>query len=87
MSETCGGVGVCCNPGFKPGIKNPLDFLRDAQEQRRIIQEEMRKRKLEEKGENGELNTREALELSAYKIEERLEKLALLKPHTICYNA
>lgn len=89
MVETVGGTGFLTtrNPDFKPGIKNPLDYLRDAAEKRRIVKEEIRKKELEEKGENGRLTTPEAIELSSYKMEEALEKLAFLKPHTVCYSA
>lgn len=93
MSETAGSMGFVSfrgNPSnsFAPTKKNTLlDDLSDAYEKRRMAKQEMRKKELEAKGENSELNTMEAMELTGYKIEDALEKMAFLTKPRVCYMA
>lgn len=90
MSETAGSMGIV--PFRGTGVmphkqRDPLEPLKQAYEKRRIVQQEMRKRELEAKGQEGELNTREALELASYKLQDRVEQFSKLMPSTICYEA
>ena len=39
------------------------------------------------KGQEGGLNTREALELASYKLQDRVEQFSKFMPSTICYDA
>lgn len=91
MSETAGSIGLVPfrgTTGIMPRKqRDPLEPLKQAYEKRRIVQQEMRKRELEAKGQEGELNTREALELASYKLQDRVEQFSKFMPSTICYDA
>ena len=81
---------VLIDGDLAPSLKRKecvMDDLCDAYEKRQMVKQEMRKQELEEKGENGGLTTREAMELSGYKIQEGLEKMAKLTKPTVCYMA
>ena len=89
MSETSGSCAVIANSGIMSRYpqRSVMDDLCDAYEKRQMVKQEIRKQELEEKGENGGLTTREAMELSGYKIQEGLEKMAKLTKPTVCYMA
>lgn len=89
MSETSGSCTIVANRGIMPRYpqRTIMDNLKENYQKRQLVKEEMRKQELEEKGENGELNTREALELASYKFEEGLEKMAQLTKPRVCYMA
>ncbi len=89
MSETSGSCAIVANSGIMSRYpqRTVFDDLSDAYQKRQIVKQEMRKQELEEKGENGGLTTREAMELSGYKIQEGLEKMAKLTRPTVCYMA
>lgn len=80
MTEVAGSVGVVQK-------QCPLDLLRDSAEKRRIVRQEIRKKELEKKGNEGSLNTLEAMELAGYKFEDCAETIAKFLPRTICYEA
>lgn len=89
MFETSGSCAIVANSGIVSRYpqRTVMDDLSDAYEKRQMVKQEIRKQELEEKGENEGLTTREAMELSGYKIQEGLEKMAnLSKPH-VCYMA
>lgn len=91
MVETAGSCGMVSfrgNTMFAPTQKpNPIKDLQEVFNNKRIIRQEIRKQKLEEKGNNGQLNTQEALELSAYKIQDAFEDFMEITKPTICYEA
>ncbi len=89
MSETSGSCAIIANNGIMSRYpqRTVLDDLSDAYQKRQMVKQEMRKQELEAKGENGELTTREAMELSGYKIQEGLEKMAQLTKPKVCYMA
>ncbi len=94
MAETAGSMGMIGfrgNPGINPNVPSVrggvVDDLASAYEKRQIVKQELRRQELEEKGERGELNNREAMELAAYNVENALEKIAKLGSSTVCYMA
>ena len=94
MAETAGSVGMVGfrrNPGINPNVPSGrgdvIDDLAAVYEKRQIVKQELRRKELEEKGERGELNNREAMELAAYNVENALERIAKLGSSTVCYMA
>ncbi len=89
MFETSGSCAIVANRGIisRYPQRTIMDDLSDAYVKRQMVKQEMRKKELEEKGENGGLTTKEAMELSGYKIQEGLEKMANLTKPRVCYMA
>lgn len=82
MVETAGGFGVTPIVG-----RTPMDVMKEKYERQQAIKQEIRKQELEDKGENGKLNTREALELASYKMEDALTAMAKIASPNVCYMA
>ena len=80
MSESAGSCAVYRQVDV-------LGSLRDSYKQKQMVRRELRKDELAQKGKDGALNTDEALELAGYKIQDGLEKIAAMQPHTVCYLA
>lgn len=80
MSESAGSCAVARQTSV-------LDTLKDNYSKRQMIRREMRKDQLAQKGDSGALNTKEALELAGYRIQDGLEKLAAMQKSTVCYLA
>ena len=87
MTETAGSCGIASQARIVSRQPDVMDSLRKGFESRRLAKQELRKAELKEKGENGGLNTTEAMELAGYKIQEGLEKIARLNANSICYLA
>jgi hypothetical protein len=80
MSESAGSCAVYRQT-------NVLDTLKNSYEKRQLVKRELRKANLAQKGKEGSLNANEKLELTGYRIQDGLEKLAAMQPHTVCYLA
>ena len=80
MSESAGSCAVYRQT-------NVLNTLKDNYAKRQMVKRELRKADLAQKGKEGALNTNEALELTGYRIQDGLEKIASMQPHTVCYLA
>ena len=87
MSESAGSCGVRRQASIVSTQPSIMDTLKDNYRQRHIARQEARKSELQKKGDEGSLNTREAMELAGYKIQDGLEKIAQLNSNSICYMA
>ena len=87
MSESAGSCGVCRQTSIVSTQPSIMDTLKDNYRQRQIARQEARKSELQKKGDNGSLNTMEAMELAGYKIQDGLEKIAKLNADSVCYMA
>ena len=87
--ETSGSCAMVSHRGIMPRYpqRTVIDELKDAYNKHKMLKQELRKQELEEKGENGKLNTQEAIELTSYKFQDGLEKMAELSKPTVCYMA